>query len=94
MHNYLTCNKNLNDCRWCREKAKKISLKYGFDIQLVDFSVRFAENPILTQNYQEHNPEDKIKAELAEHLGNCYPILVKDCKEIIEKIRKAGDDVI
>jgi len=94
MHNYLTCNKNLNDCSWCTGKAKKISLKYGFDIQEVDYAVRFAENPILTQNYHEQNPEDKIKAELAEYLGKCYLTLVEDCIQIIKKIRKASKDVI
>jgi len=88
-HNYLTCIKNLKDCRWCRLKAEKLSLKHGYDIQYVDYAVTFAENPILKSLC---SCSISLKAQnepSAEEIKNMdeknFQKLVQDCKKIVAR---------
>jgi len=93
-HSYLTCGKNLKDCRWCRLKAEKLSLKHGFDIQEVDYAVTFAENPVVSlmdsekaeAEYQKFKAQYEPTAEEIKMMEEeLYQKLVQDCKKIVAR---------
>lgn len=65
-HAYLSCGKPLEDCRWCNAKAEKLLKAHGVDIQELDSTLTFAEQPIL-QNIQE-SEDDGIHNECARQL--------------------------
>lgn len=52
-HNYFGCARPLQNCRWCRLKAEKLARQEGFDIQELDYTLTFNEQPML-QKFKEH----------------------------------------
>jgi len=48
-HNYEDCEKSLIECRWCRAKAEAQVKAKGIDVQELDSTLNFHEQPILQQ---------------------------------------------
>jgi hypothetical protein len=61
MHNYEDCEKSLAECRWCRAKAEALVKAIGIDVQELDSTLIYHEQPILQQVRENeddgvHNP--------------------------------------
>ena len=65
-HDYINCGKSLEDCRWCGARAEKLVKNEGFDVQELDSTLTFGEQPILQQ--LQESEDDGVHNEAAREL--------------------------
>lgn len=93
-HDYEGCEKNLEDCRWCLGRAKKLCLEHGFDVQELDHAVTFGEQTIL-QHIRE-SEDDGVHNEAARELlglgkkGSKKKPKIMKIEEVLEGLEYLG----
>jgi len=98
MHNYIDCQKPVAECRWCREKAEKELKTRGIDIQELDSTLLFHEQPILQQLGENeddgvHNPNVRALMGLDKKRTNKRKPKVMDISNIIDALKEMGAPV-
>jgi hypothetical protein len=65
-HNYVTCEKALQDCRWCKAHAEKILRSQQLDVQELDWTLTFSEQEIL--QHVQQSQDDGVHNDAARQL--------------------------
>jgi hypothetical protein len=98
MHNYEDCEKALEECRWCRAKAEAIVKSKGIDVQELDSTLIFHEQPILQQIQENeddgvHNPNVRDLMGLDKKRTNKRKPKVMEISNIMDALKDMGAPV-